>query len=209
MTDNDGTAQDVPLQSPVSWRELCESVNPDCRFEDGATEASITALETEFGVNLPRDLRSLLLESDGIGDAYGSGVCPVNRIRKINQEMRGTEDFADLYEPFDAMLFFGELGNGDMVFFPVQPDGQIESDAVHIWDHETDERLPYADSLRAFVERWYALEVEDLEDWEYDEEAETEASPASARDFDAQPTRPSGGFRQWLSGILAKVTGKQ
>ncbi|WP_443750728.1 SMI1/KNR4 family protein [Asticcacaulis solisilvae] len=191
---------------PISWRDLVESVCPDCKFADGATEASIAALEAEFGITIPAELWSLLRESDGIGDAYHDGIRPVDRIRTINQEMRGTEGFADLYASFDAMIIFGELGGGDLAFFPISPEGRIVSDAVYIWDHETDERLPYADSLRAFVEKWYGQDLEDEEAWEYDEGTATEShqTPESEAPSNTSPGRSA----QWLSGILGKIFGK-
>ena len=54
--------------------------------------------------------------------------------------------------PFDSLLLFGQLGNGDLFAHPVL-DGAVRED-VFVWDHEDDSRTWYgrdaADALQRF-----------------------------------------------------------
>jgi hypothetical protein len=55
--------------------------------------------------------------------------------------------------PFDHMLVFGGGGNGDLFFFPVHSDGSLAPN-VFIWDHESDSRSYFANTLKDFFLRY-------------------------------------------------------
>jgi hypothetical protein len=133
------------------WREWLssESWGSDLVFAPGADDASLRAVEQEVGTLLPEDLRALLVESDGVVGEYGLGVVwPAARIAVDNRVFRDNADFAELYAPFDDLLFFADAGNGDQFAFPATTDG------VYVWDHEDDSRRRVADDLRDYLERW-------------------------------------------------------
>ncbi|MEU4119519.1 SMI1/KNR4 family protein [Kitasatospora sp. NPDC028055] len=106
--------------------------------------------ERRLGFGLPGELRELLLESDGIvGHTSVDTVWPVERIVEQNLLFRSNRSFAELYMPFDALLFFGDNGGGDRFAFvrtPQRPD-------VFVWEHETDSRRWVAGGLRDYLGR--------------------------------------------------------
>jgi SMI1/KNR4 family protein SUKH-1 len=121
-----------------------------------ASEEDIAAAESAVGCELPGDLRSLLVETDGLGDGL---VLSAGEIAQVNREMRTTADFAELYMPFEPLLFFGAEGNGDLYAFPILA-GVARSTDVFVWDHESDSRTATAFGLERYVrgERWHAGE---------------------------------------------------
>jgi hypothetical protein len=90
------------------WRELVSQLFGDARFRASATAHELQEIETTFGVTLPADLRSLLLESNGVA-AYYSAPLVWSAAEMIEQNLlfRRSPDFRDLYMPFDALFFFG------------------------------------------------------------------------------------------------------
>jgi hypothetical protein len=55
--------------------------------------------------------------------------------------------------PFDALLFFGDAGNGDQFAYGIL-DGEVRMPDIFAWDHENDSRYWVAPDLRQFIEWW-------------------------------------------------------
>jgi hypothetical protein len=136
------------------WRELADELG--LASADPASEEDIAAAETAVGCALPEVLRSLLAETDGLGDGL---VLSAHEIARTNEEMRTTADFAELYMPFEPLLFFGAEGNGDLYAFRILA-GDANPTDVFVWDHESDSRTATAFGLERYVrgERWHAGE---------------------------------------------------
>ena len=140
----------------MSWRQRLARLGPAVRFADPALEGRIATTELELRLRLPDELRSLLLESDGLVDRYGTAVVwTVADLPRHNREFRSEPAFRELYMPFDALLFFGEAGNGDRFFYRIL-DGELRYPDVYVWLHETDSRTWRAPTLAAFLERQLA-----------------------------------------------------
>ncbi|MDK1347946.1 SMI1/KNR4 family protein [Streptomyces sp. 378] len=121
--------------------------------------ASLDRIEETLGQSLPTDLRSFLLESDGLSDEYGADlIWSAERILSDNLSFRDNEQFRSLYMPFDPLVFFGDSGGGDQFAFVRLP----ECNEVFVWDHETDDRSLVAPNLKTYLRT--ALES-DGEDW--------------------------------------------
>lgn len=122
----------------------------EAHFGDPATPAALTAVEAALGHRLPIDLRELLAEANGIQGEYGLGlVWSAERIATDNHLFRTSADFADLYMPFDGLVFFADAGNGDQFF--VSLSGNSE---VYVWDHESDSRTWVATTVLGYLEGW-------------------------------------------------------
>lgn len=76
-----------------------------------------------------------------------------------NLEMRNAEDFADLYMPFDCLLFFSDFGNGDLFGIPVLNHKCPRRD-IFLWNHEDDSRTWFANDLRQFLQKCFDGELE-------------------------------------------------
>ncbi|WP_405851901.1 SMI1/KNR4 family protein [Streptomyces sp. NBC_00090] len=132
------------------WREAALEVFPGARFRSPAQVAALADAERRLGCGLPDKLRQLLLDSDGIiGHTAVDTVWPIERIVDQNLFFRSDRSFAQLYMPFDALLFFGDNGGGDQFAFvqtPQRPD-------IFVWEHETDSRRWVAGDLRDYLDR--------------------------------------------------------
>jgi hypothetical protein len=127
---------------------------PTCEFSPPASHDSIFSAEHALGVKLPPELGSLLLESNGVTDKYGSGlIWPIECIRAENTAFRSNSDFRDLYMPFDPLLFFADAGNGDQFAYIVLA-GRVRRSDIFCWDHENDSRTWVAPSLEKYLDWW-------------------------------------------------------
>lgn len=52
--------------------------------------------------------------------------------------------------PIDDLLFFGDLGNGDLIFYPIAAEGIWNR--VFIWDHEDVNRTSFEVSLADWLQ---------------------------------------------------------
>ena len=149
-----GRIQTMPPINAPSWKRLVKKAASDAEFAGPASDSQLTAVEKALGIQLPQDLRELLLEFDGVMAHYGAGVVwSASEIQKQNQMFRTDEGFKELYMPFDHLLFFGADGGGDQFAFPIHADGQIHKRDIFRWKHESDERVWLANSLEVFFER--------------------------------------------------------
>jgi len=126
-------------------------------FAPPATTEELLTTEQRLGHKLPDELRQLLLESNGIqGDAYGLGLLwTAERIAEDNLLFRQNPDFAELYMPFEGLLFFADSGGGDQ--FGIKLSGINE---VYLWDHESDNRTWVAPNIMRLLEDWMTGVVE-------------------------------------------------
>lgn len=128
------------------WKAKIAALWPDAHFNEPATRHAIEAAQKAVGVLFPRELIELLAECDGFHAHYGTDIIwrasphaePHESIVEQNRTMRETPDFAELYAPFDSLLFIGAEGGGSLFALRIQ-DGAA-TDEVVLWDHEDDSR---------------------------------------------------------------------
>ena len=136
------------------WIELIRSFSKECEFVKPTNIQVIEEVEKEFELLFHNDLKSILLESNGITGEYGLGLLwTIERIKTDNISFRANEDFMDLYMPFDNLLFFADAGNGDQFAYSIQ-NGQINRNDIFVWNHEDDSRIWVAPDLKKYFEWW-------------------------------------------------------
>lgn len=130
------------------WIELAGAAFPEVETAPPASAPAIDEIERRLDTRVPADLRALLLESNGLrGPLLLDVVWPAERIAADNADFRADPDFAELYQPFDGLLFFGDNGGGDQfAYLPEEPAA-----GVFVWEHETDERRQVAEDLADYL----------------------------------------------------------
>jgi hypothetical protein len=135
------------------WRELVSSLFADAAFAPPSTLDELVEAERELGVALPDMLRQLFLETNGVKAYYSSPfVWPIAELVAENQILRDDADFAELYMPFDCLLFFGGRGDGDLFGYRILA-GRVRDPFIYEWGHEFDERTWFAANLEDYFRR--------------------------------------------------------
>ena len=139
-----------------SWRERIKRCMPESKFFPPASESDLKAIQVALGHGIPDDLREMLVESNGVESPYSSLIYSAAQIIEINQTFR-TEDYLADRMPFDHLLIFGTVSDGDEFAFPIFRKG-VFGEAVFVWSHETDCREEYAMSLADYIAK-YTVEL--------------------------------------------------
>ncbi|MDS1271719.1 SMI1/KNR4 family protein [Lipingzhangella sp. LS1_29] len=130
------------------WRELIGELYPEAEFAEPADASAVASVEHKLGLPVPHALSSLLLEVNGVRNDYGDDVVwPVERIVEDNLAMRNEPDYAQLYAPFDLLLFFGDSDMGAQFAYVHTDYGP----GIVYWDHDTDQRRLVAAFLRDYL----------------------------------------------------------
>jgi hypothetical protein len=121
---------------------------PETRVRGPAPASAVAWIATFVDISVPNDLVELLLESDGAESQWGGGVVwSAAEMHTINWTFRAQQSTVyTRYAPFNGLLFFADAGNGDQ--FAFDRDGKVLR-----WDHETDERRPFAVDLASYLQR--------------------------------------------------------
>jgi len=125
-------------------------------FREPATRDVIAAAEADLGAPIPDEIRELLGETNGIEGEYGLGlIWPVERIAEDNKRFRSSSEFAELYLPFEGLVFFADAGNGDQ--FAISMRGPRD---IYAWNHEDDSRTWVASTVLDYLRRWMTGELQ-------------------------------------------------
>ena len=146
-----GVGAEERMSAP-QWREMVRRLVPGARFARGAGRRALDSAESTLSAIIPGDLRGLLSASNGVtaGDDVRL-VWPVAEVVDVNQIYRDL-GAQKIHAPFDGLLCFGEDGNGDVYAYLLEPSAP-DAPAIVQWDHETDERRPFARDLEDYLER--------------------------------------------------------
>lgn len=132
------------------WREHIRALFKDAIFADPVPPEVASRIDHEVGVAPPAELLACLAETNGVVAQYGSPILwPAEEIVAQNRLFRSHAEFADLYMPFDGLLFFGAAGGGDQYAYRVLDGKILDTSWIFKWDHESDNR------------EWFARDLED------------------------------------------------
>ena len=53
------------------WKDLIQNISTGCVYGEPASIEDIEVLEKLFSIQIPKELRSLLYETNGVNDSYG------------------------------------------------------------------------------------------------------------------------------------------
>ena len=136
------------------WKELLDSiaVNKDyIKPNPPATEIQIKEVEEKLNIEIPKDIRELLLEFNG--DQWF--LFSTEDIIKTNLQVR---KFMTGYMTLECMLFVAGNGCGDYYGYPITADG-IKDWEIFIWEHESDNRIYKANGLEDAIIKYYNDEI--------------------------------------------------
>ncbi len=136
----------------MTWREHIDPTGTECEFFPPASAAKIAEVEKVLGNHFPEDLKSLLLETNGVyhKPAFYTLVWSVEEIERENLAMRRYEVYkAGDHMPFDSLLFFARL-DGNLFAFPIFADHTTDT-RIFEWDPIGDSRVYVAQSLKHYL----------------------------------------------------------
>ncbi len=138
------------------FKKLITSCAKGIRFvkiQRPAKEKEIKAAEAAVGYCFPAELTQLLSELNGDRWLFFS----TEEIIHTTQIAR--EGLRECYPDIDRHIFFAGNGCGDYYCYNILPDDTVETTAIYIWEHETNETHQVASSLSELIVRYYHDEI--------------------------------------------------
>ncbi len=139
----------------IMWREMISELSQDYKFHTPLSEEWIDKGLADLGVRLNDNLKSFLLETDGLYD-YRQFLWVVWNVRDLltyNQEMWKSQEFADKGFMVDDLFFIANFGIDGILFSFRIVNNKLQDDIV-AWFPETKERKTVAVNIKDYLERW-------------------------------------------------------
>lgn len=144
------------------YRELIEEMIRDSRWaklQPPCPEEKIAEAEQIVGFSFPEELKALLRETDGDNNLLLSAEQILHHVRtnrEIWPEYLEPDEFT---EKIDRHIFFASNGCGDYYCYRILPNGEADTSAIFIWEHEFLEIRPVARNIKELITRYYHDEI--------------------------------------------------
>lgn len=138
------------------YKELISELSKNnqwVKIQFPATEEHILNAESVVGYAFPKELKQLFYELNG--DSYL--ILSTDEI--IKNCMLNREYLKECYEDIDLHIFFASNGCGDYYCYNVSQNGEADTSAIYIWEHETNETFYVAKDIKELIVKYYNSEI--------------------------------------------------
>ena len=144
------------------YRELIEKLTKGNRWaneQKPCSEDAIHRAEEYVGFIFPEELKALLRETNGDGWFLLSAEEMMHHV-KINREIFPQYLEPDEFEEkVNRFVFFATNGCGDYYCYRVLENGETDTAAIYIWEHELFDTREAAKSIKELITTYYSNEV--------------------------------------------------
>lgn len=129
------------------------------KLQNPCSEKDILAAEKYVGYTFPDELKALLRETDGDHWFLLSAkeiIENVERNRNIMAEYFEPDEFL---EKVDRHIFFATNGCGDYYCYRILENGETDTSAIYLWEHELFETHLVAKDIRDAITKYYHNEI--------------------------------------------------
>ena len=144
------------------YRELIEKLiegHSWAKLQEPCSEKDITKAEQYVGFSFPEELKALLRETNGDRNFLLSAdeiISNTKNNREIFPEFLEAEEFE---EKVNRFVFFATNGCGDYYCYRVLANGETDTTAIYIWEHELFEIREVAKDIAELITKYYNNEV--------------------------------------------------
>jgi len=134
------------------WKNLFSNLLNDCLFKAPATEMDFLSIKKELNIELPKKLKDLYNETNGVDGPYYLYFWPIDTLIKENLQVWHIE-IENFIKPENLFLFL-DAGNGDLFGYLFE-NGKVQGEDIYVWNHEDGSQRVIASSLEEFIQGWY------------------------------------------------------
>ena len=144
------------------FRELIEKLTKGIQWanvQEPCPEEEIQRAEEYVGFKFPEELKALLRETNGDHWFLLSAERIISHAREnkeIFSEYLGPDEFE---EKVNRFVYFATNGCGDYYCYHVLENGETDTSAIYIWEHECLEIREVAKDITALIIKYYNDEV--------------------------------------------------
>lgn len=129
------------------------------RLQEPCPEKEIKKAEKYVGFTFPEELKALLRETNGdhwLLLSAGEIISNAKRNREIMAEYFESDEFE---EKVNRFVYFASNGCGDYYCYRVLPNGETDTSAIYIGEHELFETREVAKDIPDLITKYYNNEV--------------------------------------------------
>lgn len=122
-------------------------------------ENELEKAEKYIGYSFPSELKDILRETDGDNWFLLSVKQMIENIENNRTILAGYMEEDEFEEKVNRNIYFATNGCGDYYCYRTLPNGETDTSAIYIWDHELFETREVAKDLIDLIKKYYNNEV--------------------------------------------------
>ncbi len=122
-------------------------------------EHEIESAEEYVGFEFPEELKALLRETNGNRDFLLSAERIVSTVKANREFYTEYFDEEEFEEKINYFLPFATNGCGDYYGYRILENGETDSSAIYIWEHELFEIRKVAKNISQLISKYYNDEI--------------------------------------------------
>ena len=144
------------------YRELIEKLTDGhswAKLQEPCSEDDILKAEKNVGFSFPEELKALLRETDGDRWLLLSAEEIINNAKTNREIYPEYLELQEFEEKINRYIFFATNGCGDYYCYHVLENGETDTSAIYIWEHELFEVREVAKDIPDLIIKYYNNEV--------------------------------------------------
>lgn len=144
------------------YRELIEKLtekNNRSQLQGPCPENEIENAEEYVGFEFSEELKALLRETNGNRDFLLSAERIVSTVKANREFYTEYFDEEEFEEKINCFLPFATNGCGDYYGYRILENGETDSSAIYIWEHELFEIRKVAKNISQLISKYYNDEI--------------------------------------------------
>ena len=129
------------------------------KLQEPCTEKEIKKAEKYVGFTFPDELKSLLKETNGDHWFLLSAEEIIDNVRRNREIMAEYFEPEEFEEKVNRFVYFASNGCGDYYCYRVLQNGETDTSAIYIWEHELFETREVAKDIPDLITKYYNNEV--------------------------------------------------
>ena len=129
------------------------------KLQDPCTEKEIKKAEKYVVFTFPDELKSLLKETNGDHWFLLSAEEIIDNVRRNREIMAEYFEPDEFEEKVNRFVYFASTGCGDYYCYRVLQNGETDTSAIYIWEHELFETREVAKDIPDLITKYYNNEV--------------------------------------------------
>ncbi len=140
------------------YRELIENLIKEhnwAKLQDPCPEKEIAETEKYVGFTFPQELKELLRETNGDQWLLLSAEEIKNHVKTNRQIFTDCLEADEFEEKVNRYIFFATNGCGDYYCYRILTNGETDTSAIYIWEHELFEIREAAKDIADLITKYY------------------------------------------------------
>lgn len=129
------------------------------KLQDPCTEDLIERAENYVGFAFPKELKALLRETNGDHWFLLSAEEIIEHTKTNREIFPQFLDADEFEEKVDRFISFATNGCGDYYGYRVHENGETDTSAIYLWEHELFEIREVAKSIPELINKYYQGEI--------------------------------------------------